>query len=378
MKVSVIIPSYGGGRRLLQLVDHLVNNNHKEKEVIVVIDQPRPEVVKELRKKPVKLILRDERGGKVTALNEAVKQATGDIFIFLDDDVVPNGNGFIEGIVEKMNGYHVAEIRKVIIGKSLLARMVHYDYVGYNYGNYLFWKHLKRCVGFNGAAFVLTREGVKRVGSFKPAVAEDLEFGLRTFLAGLDFRYIITPYVYNDPPPSWRDWFKQRVRWAVGAALWVKDHWRVLARLIMQNPVFAMLILLFLLPSLITLSAALLANTNLMDKIALLVLLSISSFHPGFIPIAAALSYKLLYALIKAVIISVISYFAYSIFYYQAAKRVKLRFNPLDFAIYFFVYSPLWFLMLLSGFIRVFVFRRTTVSDWVVPEEDEEESEKPV
>jgi len=377
MKVSIIIPSYGGGRRLLQLVDYIIKDNHDEKEVIVVIDQPRPEVVKELRKKPVKLILRDERGGKVTALNEALKQATGDIFVFLDDDVVPNGNGFIEGIVEKMNGYHIAEIRKVIIGKSLLARMVHYDYVGYNYGNYLFWKHLKRCVGFNGAAFALTREGVKHVGSFKPAVAEDLEFGLRTFLAGLDFRYIITPYVYNDPPSSWRDWFRQRVRWAIGAALWVKGYWRVLARLIMQNLIFAMLILLFLLPSLVTLSAALLANTSLMDKIALLVLLSISSFHPSFIPIAAAISYKLLYALIKAGIISVISYFAYSIFYYHAAKRVKLHFNPLDFAVYFFVYSPLWFLMLISGFIRVFVFRRTTVSDWVVPEE-EEDSEKPV
>jgi len=368
--LSVVIPSYRGSRRFLELVDRIVNDDYSEKEVIVVVDEPLPEVLQELKKYDgaVKVIARNGRHGKVSALNQAYRMARGDIILFLDDDVVPSRDGFLGGIVEAMRGYDIGDIRKVITGRSFLARMVYYDYVGFNYGNYLFAKRIGRCIAFNGAAVAFKREGLDRVGGFIKAVSEDLETGLRSYVAGLRFTYIKDPAVLNDPPTSWREWFRQRVRWSIGAALWVKNNWRLFLKIIKENPSLAVLVVLLLFPSLASMIAALLAHAELFDKLLWLLFLSLSSYHPAFALITLAMSYRFLYTLLKALVVSLISFIVFSAYFYKAAKATGMRFNILEFAAYFFLYSPLWLTMLLAGFIRVLVFKKTDVKGWVVKE----------
>jgi len=366
VKVSVIIPSYKGSRRLLELVDAVISDPYPNKEVIVVIDKPDPKVLERLKGKSAKVIARNERKGKVSALRTAIENSTGELLLFLDDDVVPAYDNFIERVAEAMDGYDLGELRKIIVKNGLLSRMVYYDYISFNYGNHLFAKKLGRCIGFNGAAFVFWRKALEKVGGFKPVVAEDLEMGLDSYLAKLRFTYIKYPAVLNDPPRDLKDWFNQRMRWSVGAALWVKKNWRVLLRIIKENPLFTVLILFFLLPTLASMIFGLLASTELMDKVLWLLFLSASSLHSGFLILAAFMSYKFLYTLFKALIASIVSFGIFSVFFYKAAKTIDLKFNPLEFALYYFVYSPLWLTVLFTGFVRVFIFKKETVKGWVI------------
>lgn len=113
-------------------------------------------------------------------------------------------------------------------------------------------------------------------------------------------------------------------------------------------------------------AAALLVHAELLDKLIWLLFLSLSSYHPAFAIVTLVMSYRFLYTLLKALVASLVSFVAFSVYFYRASKAVDMRFNLLEFAAYFFIYSPLWLTLLLAGFIRVFVFKRTDVKGWVV------------
>ncbi len=363
---SIIIPSYGSGRALLKLVDVLLRDEYPLKEVIVVLDEPAEGLVEELARRGVKLVVRERRRGKASALNEGVRRARGDVLIFLDDDAVPAGSSFVRKIVEELRDCDICELRKVIVGKGLLARMVYYDYVGYNYGSLLFARRLGKCIALNGAAFAMRREAFEKVGGFKPTISEDLKLGLDSYLNGLRFKFLLEPFVMNYPPSGWRSWLKQRIRWGVGAAVWVRENWQLLLALIKRDPALVLLVVMLLLPALASLVAALLASPILAEKLAWLALVYASYYYPPAAFLATILSYKMLCTTIRTLVVALASFAAYVASYLKAARAVRMKFSLPEFALYFFAYSPLWLTILLAGFVRVFLLGKTDVKDWPV------------
>jgi len=365
VSVSVIIPSLRGSPYLLELVEKLVEDDYENKEVLVVVDNPLPEVAEELRKQPVKAIFRNGRLGRVSALLEAFKQSSGDLLIFLDDDVSIVENNFLSRIVESMRSSEIGEIMKRVGGKGLLAQTIDYEFMSFNYGSLTLARRIRRCLGLNGAAFAIWRKAYENIGGFRHRIPDDFDLGIRSYLAGLRFNFITSPHVVNYAPPSWREWFKQRVRWGIGAAVWVKENWRVLLRILIEKPSIMLLLLFIILPSLAPFLMAILMNTLLEDRIIWIGFIMLSSLFTSLLPFATIFSYglfvKILLLFTKTLAAIMASFIVFSLSYCMIARRMGYRIKLGSLAFLYFVYSPLWFTLLLAGFIRVFVFKKDTI-----------------
>lgn len=91
MKVSVIIPTYKRSDYLIRAINSVLNQSYKKIEIIVVDDNgvgiQQENTINLLKQFPtVKLITYNKNNGACYARNKGVKNATGEIIMFLDDD----------------------------------------------------------------------------------------------------------------------------------------------------------------------------------------------------------------------------------------------------------------------------------------------------
>jgi len=91
-KVSVIIPTYNGAKKISDLLSALEQQTFKDFEVIVVIDGSTDNTEQILRQKqycfPLRLIVQENKG-RAGARNAGAEAANGETLVFLDDDTVP-------------------------------------------------------------------------------------------------------------------------------------------------------------------------------------------------------------------------------------------------------------------------------------------------
>lgn len=367
-KVSIFIPVYRESELLEELLDGLIKDPYRKKEIFVVIDKPTKKSLKvvEKFKKKVKFILNGKRKGKVNALNEAVKYSSGDIFLFLDSDVkLPNNkSNFLKTLVEEMKNADIVEIKKKIIQDSFLSRIVNYDYLSFNFVNWLFSKFIKKCIGINGAAFAIRREVFKELGSFEREISEDLDIAIKSFLKNKKFSYLKNIEVLNKTHSSWKKWFEQRKRWSIGLALWIKKYFRDLIIIVKEYPQVILPAIIFLFPTLLPLFLSFLFSTTIFEKISAIFFFFILMKLSFLIPFLSFSSITLM--LIRNLFLFLTSFFITSILFFGISRKMNYRFNLLEFAFYFFIYCPFWFFILLVNFGRVFIFNKRDVKNWKV------------
>lgn len=367
-KVSVIIPSYRGSERLVRLVKRVASLPYEDKEVVVVVDEPLREVAEELRRiGGVKLILRPKRGGKVSALNEALRESSGEVVIFLDDDVYVEDDRFIEKVLKAMEGYDIADIKKVIVDTGgILSKLVYIEYASYNFASKLMARAARRTVAVNGAAFAVRRKALDEIGYFRPSISEDFDIALRSFKAKHNFTYIENTYVLNYPPSDFRKWFKQRKRWAIGLAAWLEENFADALKTLLRMPHAVIPGLLLALPSLSSALITFVLSNHVYEKTAYLFMLTLSSLVAQALPFASILllNIQLIYLVKAGAILT--AFFVFLFWQFAASRAVKMKSYLYLYPVYFFVYQPLWLTILLAGFIRVIVLRRKSVEDWVV------------
>lgn len=366
-KVSIVIPSYGRGRALVRLVRQLATDRYRDKEIIVVLDMPDPSVIEELENcNSCRVIVNTSRKGKVNALNTALKHASGELLIFMDDDVEIEDEEFVEKVIRNMADCDIGDIKKVIKGRGLLGNLVYIEYMTLNFASKLFHKWAKRSVAVNGAAFAMWRKALREIGAFRPVISEDLDLSIRAFLAGHRFCYIDDTYVWNHAPEGWRQWLKQRKRWAIGLALWLREYVSPLLRALKRMPHIIIPSLILVLPSILTTMLIFLLKDNVYAKSLYLLLLTLSSMVGQFLPIASLVSVNLHFLFFSQVINILVVFSVLSILYVIAAYSVKMKSKFYLYPVYFLVYQPLWLTILLAGFIRVYLLKKEDVEDWVV------------
>ena len=99
--------------------------------------------------------------------------------------------------------------------------------------------------------------------------------------------------VYTKAPSSWREWFKQRKRWGMGAALWLKENYRSLLRIVREYPKI-LLSLLLLFPSLLMAMSILIIPEEIYVKIAYILFFILSTRASILLPPTAFASTSLL------------------------------------------------------------------------------------
>lgn len=355
-KISIFIPVYRESTLLECLLDKVLNDPYKNKEIFVIIDEPTEKSMNLCKKfkGSVNFILNGKRKGKANVLNEMAEGSSGEILLFLDSDItIPqNQDHFLETLLEEAKDADIVEIKKKIIRDSFLAKIVDYDYLSFNCTNWIFSHVLGRCLGLNGAAFAVKRKVFEALGGFRRVISEDLDLGIRSFISNCKFKYVDKIEVCIKVSPSWRQWFDQRKRWGIGTAFWLKENYRELIENIKKYPRVLLPSLLLILPSLPLFMINMLIPNEIYFKLLSLSLIIIAT-RGGSILFPPLLMTSSIVA-IKNLVTTISSFGVYSFIFYFIARKLDFAFEPLGFAFFYFVYSPLWFFILLVSIIKVF------------------------
>ncbi len=119
MEVSVIVPTYRRPYSLRKTLMALENQTLKPKEIIVVVREDDKETIDFLKNESIKIlrVALIKEGGQVIAMNEGIKNATGDVIAFTDDDAEPEER-WIEKIIEHMEKDEVGAVG----GRDFIAK----------------------------------------------------------------------------------------------------------------------------------------------------------------------------------------------------------------------------------------------------------------
>jgi cellulose synthase/poly-beta-1,6-N-acetylglucosamine synthase-like glycosyltransferase len=359
----VFIPVYRESEQLFGLLHKLVAQD-SDKEVVVTIDSPDEAFLQKTRKfSEVKFIINEERIGKSNALNDAVKLSSGSVLLFLDADVeIPDDPDFLKKIVREMRNADVLDIKKEVTGKSFLSRMAYYEYFTFNVSSWIASKFLRKCPATNGAAFAIKREVFDSVGGFRKVVAEDIDLATRAFLAGCSFAYTKEVGVKNVVHSTWKSWFRQRKRWAIGQALWTRVFYKELFRKCSRKPQIFLPALFFLYPSLLSFSMILLLPSTWMYDLLLMLSLFFSTRFNTVLPVFLV---SLAGAdILKSLFISFLSFAVTSVLFFKFSRKLGFKMKIHELFVYYFFYSPLWLAVIAIGYFQVFVLGKKSAPDW--------------
>lgn len=138
MTTSVIIPTYNGAHKVVKALDSLLLQRKAADEIIVVIDGS-TDHTKEIiiaKNYPFQrlIILEQANGGRAKVRNYGAREASGDLLLFLDDDmVVPND------WVEQHYLHHVHWRNSIVTGKLLSPE---YDKIN-DFQQYKAWLNIR-------------------------------------------------------------------------------------------------------------------------------------------------------------------------------------------------------------------------------------------
>jgi len=365
---SIFIPVYRESDLLKPLLERLLADPYKEKEIFVVIDEPTAKSLSMVREfsDSVYFIWNGERKGKANVLNELVTKSRGEILFFLDSDTLidESSEGFLHRIAEEMADADIIEMKKNVIRDSFLARIVSYDYLSFSFTNWFFSRKLGKCLGLNGAAFAIKRKAFEELGGFRRVVVEDLDIATRSFLKGLKYKFVKDISISTKAPSSWKQWFEQRKRWGIGSALWLKEYFQSIIKIVKDHPGVLLPSLLFIFPSLPFFLFTLIMPDDLYIKALYVSMLVLSTQASLLLPPIAFTSTS--FAFMRNLFVMISGFGAYSTVFYIIARKLGFIFNPMEFMVFYLVYSPLWLLIIIASLTKVYMRPKKLDIDWKI------------
>jgi len=334
------------------------------KEIFVTIDAPSEQFLEKINQfSGVKFLINEERIGKSNALNNSVKLSSGKVLLFLDADIeLPNDPDFLKKIIEEMEHTDILDIKKKVTKNSFLSKMAYYEYFTFNIGAWLASKHLQKCPAANGAAFAIKRETFDSVDGFRKVISEDLDIATRAFLDDHSFAYTKEVEVKNVVHSNWGKWFRQRKRWAIGQALWLKEWYRDLFKKCIKKPQIFIPGLFFLYPT-----AMVFFLTIALPSAWLYESLQVFSFFLSVkfnIAMPVFLITFLTADLLKAILISLASFAVTAATFFVFSRKLGFEIKLHELFVYYFFYSTIWLAIMVLGYAQVLIFKKKVAPDW--------------
>ena len=224
--VTIAIPCYNEEHTVEKTLRSLCELEYpKSKLEIIVVDDGSTDNTYKIAKafaaktKDRKIkVIKQQNGGKYTALNNAMKQSTGDFFGALDADsfVHPKALLRIMKYFENPKITAVTPAMKIHNPKGFLQRIQAIEY--------LLGVFLRKVFAELGAIHVTPgpfsiyrKTFFKKYGPFRKAYhTEDIELALRAQKNNEIIENALDAYVYTVGPNNFRVLYNQRIRWYVG------------------------------------------------------------------------------------------------------------------------------------------------------------------
>ncbi|MGB8931594.1 MAG: glycosyltransferase, partial [Anaeromyxobacteraceae bacterium] len=217
-RVSVVVPAFDEERTLRDAVQSILASDWPDLEVIVVDDGSRDrtsEVVRDLADAGRIRLIRQENGGKASALNAGIAAATGEVVlytdadsVFLPDTIPLTVRWFGDPRVDAVCG-NDAPLRP---GTALQKLMVVTTHIGTGF--------VRRALSIIGSLPIISgnlgairRSVLAEIGGFERIWGEDLEITFRLHRHGKRIVFDPEPKVLAECPATLGALWRQRVRW---------------------------------------------------------------------------------------------------------------------------------------------------------------------
>lgn len=200
MKLSVCIPSYNPTLTLSRTIDYLIPQKGLMYQLVIVIDSDKYSAqVKELQNKYSGIfnlsVIMQANTGRAGARNRCVKEATGEVVLFLDDDVAIS-----KDLVKRHIEYHKSESNCIVSGNAFRDESQAKDdfskYVVEVEKNWQKGMPEKGQVRYDNFAFTVCNMSIpvklfNELGGFDTRLkdAEDFDFAMRALGAGIKIMY---------------------------------------------------------------------------------------------------------------------------------------------------------------------------------------------
>lgn len=185
--VSVAIPVYNGEKYVSVCIESLLNQTMKPDEIIVIDDGSTDDTIKFASKHPIKLLKHEKNKGLAEARNTSIKNAVGDIIVFIDCDAKAEKD-YIENMVKNYKDDTVAGVGGKAIEVPLGGLANNYR----SLFNVQEWGERGESDFLRGLCFSFRKAVLKEVGGFNPYYrtnGEDVDICRRIIKKGYKLIY---------------------------------------------------------------------------------------------------------------------------------------------------------------------------------------------
>lgn len=219
MRFNIIIPTRNRARslkKLLESLEALECPDGVEVEILVADNGSTDDTEQMLREEQIKArppalkALREERRGKASALNSALRVTSGDYVLILDDDVVVDAQLLKKHLDAYATTTFDAVQGRVLPGLDEQGREANTKKIReYNIPVIDYGKELREIRGLTGTNMSFKKEVFEKVGFFDARLgpgasgfSEDTEYSMRIRKAGFKIGYTPHAIVYHELNPA--------------------------------------------------------------------------------------------------------------------------------------------------------------------------------
>ncbi|HJT18148.1 MAG TPA: glycosyltransferase, partial [Thermoanaerobaculia bacterium] len=235
--VSVVIAAFNEEKVIARTIRAVLANRYEALDIIVVddgsSDDTSGEVIRNFGDHPQIKLLRQDNGGKASALNRGIAAAKGDIIIALDADTI-FARGTIAKLVRHFSDPKVGAVAgNVKVGNRInpLTYWQSIEYVTSQNVDRRAYALMNAVTVVPGAVGAWRREAVLAAGGYTTdTMAEDMDLTWRIRRCGYRIDNEAEAIGYTEVPDSFGALFRQRFRWAFGTLQCLWKHRSALGR----------------------------------------------------------------------------------------------------------------------------------------------------
>ncbi len=228
--VTIVVPAHNEEKVIERCVEALLEIDYPSKEIIVVDDGSTDrthELALQYKKKGVEVLHRPKAGGKSVALNTGILFSRGEIIVTCDADSLISRQA-LRIVIQRFEDPMVNAVAgnvEVLNRTNFLTKIQALEYIA----NENIYRRVFDIFGVvpvvPGPLAAFRKSILKEIGFYdKDTLTEDFDVTVKVLKTGKVVQALSEAHVYTEAPATWRDFYKQRLRWDRGTFQTLSKH----------------------------------------------------------------------------------------------------------------------------------------------------------
>ena len=222
-KISIIVPAYNEEMNATRTIKYLLASDYSDFDIVFVDDGSKDETLARVEsaygQHPNVRILTKPNGGKASALNFGIQQASGEILVCIDADTMlaPDAVSKMVVLFSDSNIGAVAGNVRVGNARNTLTNWQSIEYTTSQNFERRAFDYLNAILVIPGAIGAFRKSALEEIKGFTTdTLAEDCDLTVRLLRANYSIRSCNEALAFTEAPESLSMFIKQRTRWTFG------------------------------------------------------------------------------------------------------------------------------------------------------------------